>query len=148
MAVGISSGRCHACTALALDVLGPGLALLFVGTLLGWTGNGLDGWSLLGLVAWLVGLLLAFRLNTIQAGTGNGEEFEYIIAAVVGGTLLTGGYGTAIGAMIGAFIMAIANQGPSFAGWNTDWKFVFLGTILLGSAYANGAIRKRAEALK
>ena len=45
--------------------------------------------------AWLVGLLLAFRLNTIQSGTGNGLEFEYIIAAVVGGTLLTGGYGSA-----------------------------------------------------
>ena len=37
--------------------------------------------------SWLVGMLLAFRLNTIQANTGNGEEFEYIIAAVVGGTL-------------------------------------------------------------
>ncbi|NOX31843.1 MAG: ABC transporter permease, partial [Actinobacteria bacterium] len=61
--------------------------------------------------AWLVGLLLAFRLNTIQSGTGNGLEFEYIIAAVVGGTLLTGGYGSAFGAAIGAFIMAMARQG-------------------------------------
>ena len=52
--------------------------------------------------AWLVGMLLAFRLNTIQANTGNGEEFDYIIAAVVGGTLLTGGYGTALGGALGA----------------------------------------------
>jgi ribose/xylose/arabinose/galactoside ABC-type transport system permease subunit len=98
--------------------------------------------------SWLVGMLLAFRLNTIQAGTGNGEEFEYIIAAVVGGTLLTGGFGSAIGAMIGAFIMAMAQQGPSFAGWNTDWRFVFLGIILLAAAFANEFVRKRAEALK
>ena len=61
--------------------------------------------------AWLVGLLLAFRLNTIQASTGDGEEFEYIIAAVVGGTALTGGYGSTIGAGIGALIMAMAVQG-------------------------------------
>ena len=56
--------------------------------------------------AWLVGMLLAFRLNTIQANTGNGEEFDYIIAAVVGGTLLTGGYGTALGGALGAAIIA------------------------------------------
>ena len=103
---------------------------------------------LVAFAAWLVGMLLTFRLNTIQAGTGNGEEFEYIIAAVVGGTLLTGGYGSAIGAVIGAFIMAMSQQGPSYAGWNTDWRFVFLGVILLGSAYANGYVRKRAEAAR
>ena len=98
--------------------------------------------------AWLVGILLAFRLNTIQAGTGNGEEFEYIIAAVVGGTLLTGGYGSAIGAAIGALIMAMAQQGISFAGWNTDWRFVFLGGILLVAVYANGYVRRLAEAAR
>ena len=97
---------------------------------------------------WLVGILLAFRLNTIQAGTGNGEEFEYIIAAVVGGTLLTGGYGSAIGAAIGALIMAMSQQGISFAGWNTDWRFVFLGAILLIAVYANGYVRRVAEAAR
>ncbi|MCP4226122.1 MAG: ABC transporter permease, partial [Actinomycetia bacterium] len=98
--------------------------------------------------AWLVGILLAFRLNTIQAGTGNGEEFEYIIAAVVGGTLLTGGYGSAIGAAIGALIMAMSQQGISFAGWNTDWRFVFVGAILLIAVFANGYVRRIAEAAR
>ncbi|MCP3854205.1 MAG: hypothetical protein GY698_05650 [Actinomycetia bacterium] len=98
--------------------------------------------------AWLVGILLAFRLNTIQAGTGNGEEFEYIIAAVVGGTLLTGGYGSAIGAAIGALIMAMSQQGISYAGWNTDWRFVFQGGILLVAVYANGYVRRVAEATR
>jgi simple sugar transport system permease protein len=96
--------------------------------------------------AWLVGLLLAFRLNTIQAGTGDGLEFEYIIAAVVGGTMLTGGYGTAIGGAIGAVIMAMSVQGIPSARWNSDWRHVFLGVILLTAVIANRSIRTRAEA--
>jgi len=96
--------------------------------------------------AWLVGLLLAFRLNTIQSGTGNGLEFEYIIAAVVGGTLLTGGYGSAFGAAIGAFIMAMARQGIPSARWNSDWRFAFLGVILLAAVISNNFIRSKAEA--
>lgn len=103
---------------------------------------------LVAFAAWLVGILLAFRLNTIQAGTGNGEEFEYIIAAVVGGTLLTGGFGTALGAAIGALIFAMAQQGISFAGWNTDWRFVFVGAILLIAVYSNGYVRKIAESAR
>jgi ribose/xylose/arabinose/galactoside ABC-type transport system permease subunit len=98
--------------------------------------------------AWLVGMLLAFRLNTIQAGTGDGLEFEYIIAAVVGGTLLTGGYGTAIGGAIGAMIMAMSFQGIPSARWNTDWRFVLLGAILLLAVIANRSIRTRAEAAR
>jgi ribose/xylose/arabinose/galactoside ABC-type transport system permease subunit len=98
--------------------------------------------------AWLVGMLLAFRLDTIQAGTGDGLEFEYIIAAVVGGTLLTGGYGTAIGGAIGAMIMAMSVQGIPSARWNTDWRFVFLGAILLLAVIANRSIRTRAEAAR
>ena len=98
--------------------------------------------------AWLVGTLLAFRLNTIQAGTGDGLEFEYIIAAVVGGTMLTGGYGSTLGAGIGAVIMAMAVQGIPSARWNSDWRFVFLGLILLGAVIANNFIRSKAEATR
>ncbi len=98
--------------------------------------------------AWLVGVLLAFRLNTIQANTGDGEEFEYIIAAVVGGTMLTGGYGSTFGAAIGAVIMAMAIQGLPSSRWNSDWRFVFLGAILLLSVIANNYIRSKAEAIR
>ncbi len=103
---------------------------------------------LVSFAAWLVGTLLAFRLNTIQASTGDGEEFEYIIAAVVGGTALTGGYGSTIGAAIGAFIMAMSIQGIPSARWNSDWRFVFLGGILLLAVIANNFIRSRAEATR
>ena len=98
--------------------------------------------------AWLVGVLLAFRLNTIQASTGDGEEFEYIIAAVVGGTALTGGYGSTIGAGIGALIMAMAVQGIPSARWNSDWRFVFVGAILLLAVVANNYIRTKAESAR
>ena len=70
--------------------------------------------------AWLVGMLIAFRLNSVQANVGDGEEFEYIIAAVVGGNLLTGGYGSAAGGAIGSLIMSMSTQGIPFAGWNTQ----------------------------
>ena len=48
-------------------------------------------------LAWFIGMHPLFRFNTVQSGEGVGNEFLYIIAAVVGGTLLTGGYGSAIG---------------------------------------------------
>ena len=95
--------------------------------------------------AWLVGMLLAFRLHTIQANTGDGQEFQYIIAAVVGGTLLTGGYGTALGGLLGASIVAMATLGITFARWNSDWRFLFLGVTLLLAMLANRWIRTKAE---
>jgi ribose/xylose/arabinose/galactoside ABC-type transport system permease subunit len=98
--------------------------------------------------AWLVGMLLAFRLNTIQASTGDGQEFEYIIAAVVGGTLLTGGYGTALGGALGAIIMSMSQLGIPFSRWNSDWRFLFLGAILLTAVIANRFIRTKAEGLR
>lgn len=98
--------------------------------------------------AWLVGMLLSFRLNTIQANTGNGEEFEYIIAAVVGGTLLTGGYGTALGGALGAIIIAQATLGIPSARWNSDWRFMFLGVTLLLAVLANRSIRTKAESMR
>lgn len=98
--------------------------------------------------AWLVGVLLAFRINSIQANTGDGEEFEFIIAAVVGGCLLTGGYGSAIGAAIGGMIMAMPLIGISAARWNTDWRFLFVGVILALAVVSNRYIRLKAEAIR
>src|SRR4051812_41589628 len=96
-------------------------------------------------VAALTGVMIALRLASAQAGQGVGEEFEYIIAAVVGGCLLTGGYGSAVGASLGATIIGMAFIGIQFSGWNTDWRFLFLGVILLVAVLVNNYIRKRAE---
>ena len=76
------------------------------------------------------------------------EEFDYIIAAVVGGTLLTGGYGTALGGALGACIVAMATLGIPFARWNSDWRFMFLGVTLLLAMLANRSIRTKAEAMR
>ena len=94
-----------------------------------------------GFCAWFVGMHLLFAFNTVQSGQGVGNEFLYIIAAVIGGCLLTGGYGTAIGAAIGAFIFGMTNQGIVYAGWNPDWFKFFLGAMLLFAVIANNAFR-------
>jgi simple sugar transport system permease protein len=94
--------------------------------------------------AWFVGMHLLFAFNTVQSGQGIGNEFFYIIAAVVGGCLLTGGYGTAIGTLIGAFIFGMTNQGIVYAGWNPDWFKFFLGAMLLFAVIANNVVRNYA----
>ena len=93
----------------------------------------------------LVGVMIALRLGSVQAGQGIGEEFTYIIAAVAGGCLLTGGYGSAVGAAMGALIIGMTFIGIQFSGWNTDWRFLFLGVILLLAVLINAWVRSRAE---
>jgi simple sugar transport system permease protein len=96
----------------------------------------------------LTGIMIALRLASTQAGQGVGDEFQFIIAAVVGGCVLTGGYGSAIGASLGATIIGMAFIGIQFSGWNTDWRFLFLGVILLAAVLVNNYVRKRAEGVR
>ena len=95
--------------------------------------------------AWITGMLIAFRLTAVQANVGDGNEFRYIIVAVVGGNLLTGGYGSALGAGIGAVIWGMISQGIGFAQWNSDWRFLVLGALLLVAVMVNNYVRGRAE---
>ncbi|MDE0665938.1 MAG: hypothetical protein OXH67_10120 [Acidimicrobiaceae bacterium] len=95
--------------------------------------------------AWITGMLIAFRLTAVQANVGDGNEFRYIIVAVVGGNLLTGGYGSALGAGIGAVIWGMISQGIGFAQWNSDWRFLVLGALLLVAVMVNNYVRSRAE---
>jgi len=93
----------------------------------------------------LVGVMFLLRLRGMQAGQGVGQEFYYIIAAAVGGCLLTGGAGSAIGASIGALIMGFAAVGIPYALWDQDWVSTFLGVILFSAVLINITISRRAQ---
>lgn len=93
---------------------------------------------------WLVGMISLFRTSTVQANTGVGQEFIYIICAVVGGCLLTGGFGSAVGAALGALIYGMVFQGITFAQWDTNWLRTFLGVMLLLAVLLNHWVRTRA----
>jgi simple sugar transport system permease protein len=99
-------------------------------------------------VSALTGIMIALRLTSTQAGQGVGNEFTYIISAVVGGCLLTGGFGSALGASIGALIVGMAFIGIQFSGWNTDWQYLFLGVILLAAVLINNLVRRSAEGFR
>jgi simple sugar transport system permease protein len=79
---------------------------------------------------------------------GTNREFEAIITAVVGGTLLTGGYGSAIGSALGAFILGVTNLGIFYAGINTDWYSAVLGLLLLLAVLVNTYVLRRASGVR
>lgn len=95
-----------------------------------------------GFAAWFVGMHTLFAFDSIQAGQGVGNEFLYIIAAVIGGCAMDGGRGTAVGTAIGALIFGMTNQGIVYAGWNPDWFKFFLGATLLFAVLTNTSFAK------
>ncbi|MEV6066821.1 ABC transporter permease [Nocardia sp. NPDC052001] len=97
---------------------------------------------------WVVGACNLLRFSSVQANQGVGLEFQYIIAAVVGGCLLTGGFGSVVGAALGALTFGMARQGIVFAGWNSDWFMLFLGVLLLSAVLVNNEFKKRAERVR
>lgn len=113
-----------------------------VGVPVAWTKTAL--FVYVSVSAWLVGTMNTFRLSSASVSTGIGQEFEFIIAAVIGGALLTGGYGSAIGAAVGALIFGMVRQGIVLSRWDSDWFFLFLGVMLLLAAFLNQIVRQRA----
>lgn len=100
---------------------------------------------LASVAAWFVGNTQIARFGTIQAQVGIGQELIYIVAAVIGGCLLTGGYGSAVGAAIGALIFGMTQQGIVYVGWNSDWFKLFVGAMLLLAVLSNQFVRRFAE---
>ena len=94
-----------------------------------------------GFAAGLVGIMTAIRFTSVQANIGIGDELIYIVAAVIGGTLLTGGFGSAVGAALGALIFGMVEQGIVYLGYNSDWFKFFLGVMLLLAVLANLYVR-------
>ncbi|ODT58544.1 MULTISPECIES: ABC transporter permease [Paracoccus] len=91
----------------------------------------------------LVAIITVIDTGSTDARRGFMKEFEAIIAAVIGGCLLTGGYGSAIGAFFGAIIFGMVTIGLTYTGFDQDWFQVFLGGMLLLAVVFNNVIRKR-----
>lgn len=97
-----------------------------------------------------LGAALLATIQVLDAGSADvlrGEllELQAIAAAVIGGVLLTGGYGSVVGALFGALIFGMVQQGIFFIGVSTDWFQVFVGTMLIMAVLFNNIIRKRAS---
>lgn len=101
--------------------------------------------AFVGFSAWFYAMHQLSGYNTVQAGSGVGGEFLYIIAAVVGGCALTGGVGSAIGSAIGALIYGMTVQGIVYAGWDPNWFRFFLGLMLLLAVLLNLNVRRMSE---
>ena len=85
----------------------------------------------MGLLSALAGMVFAARLNSATPKAGNGFELDVIAACYIGGASASGGIGTVIGAVVGAFIMGVMNNGMSILGINIDWQQVIKGMVLL-----------------
>ena len=90
----------------------------------------------------LVAIITVMDAGSTDARRGFMKEFEAIIAVVIGGALLTGGYGSVIGAALGALIFGVVQQGLFFAGVESSLFRVFLGVILLFAVILNTYIRR------
>jgi simple sugar transport system permease protein len=93
----------------------------------------------------LLAVIQVLSFGSADVLRGTNKEFEAIITAVVGGTLLTGGYGSALGSAFGAFILGTTQLGINFVGINSDWYQVVLGTILLLAVLVNTYLLRRAS---
>jgi len=100
---------------------------------------------LVGFGCWFLAMHLLFAYDTVQSGAGIGNELLYIAAAVVGGCLLTGGYGSTVGSALGAFIFGMTTEGVIYADWDPDWFQFFVGAMLVLATVVNTWIRARAS---
>jgi simple sugar transport system permease protein len=96
-------------------------------------------------VAALMGIIEALELRSMQAKEGIGLEFIFIICAVVGGCLLTGGFGSVIGTFFGAAMLGMVQLGIILAQWDSNWTYTFQGAILFAAVLLNSLIRTRAQ---
>jgi ribose transport system permease protein len=101
-------------------------------------------YALCGLFAGLGGLLMASRLNSAQPALGAGYELDAIAAVVIGGTSLSGGEGSILGTVIGAFVISTLSNGLRIMSVPQEWQIVVTGAIVIGAVYLD-IVRRRRE---
>ncbi|MDX1522693.1 MAG: ABC transporter permease [Anaerolineae bacterium] len=92
----------------------------------------------------LLGVTQVALFGSAQVSAGQSMVFFSIIAVVVGGVLLTGGYGSPIGVIFGTLTFAIVSQGIYSTGWDSDWSSLILGLLLLIAVFTNNTFRRLA----
>ena len=97
-----------------------------------------------GMSAAFVGLSQAILYNSAQVSAGQSYIFNSIISVVVGGVLLTGGYGSVFGIVLGTLTFAVVSQGIYFTGFDANWASLIIGVLLLGAVLMNNTFRKMA----
>ena len=98
----------------------------------------------MGLLAAFAGMVFAARLNTATPKAGYGYELDVIAAVFIGGASTTGGVGTVTGAIIGAFLMGVMNNGMSILSIGIDWQQVIKGVVLLAAVIFDVYNKKKA----
>lgn len=94
-------------------------------------------------MASIAGMILASRVNSATPTAGNGAEMDAIAAAVIGGVSLTGGKGKILGALIGAFIIGVLNNGLVLLNIDVYWTQVVKGVIILLAVVADMLSKRR-----
>lgn len=113
------------------------------------SGVNVDFWKIVtyalsGAICGIAGLLISSRLNSAQPALGLGYELDAIAAVVIGGTSLSGGRGTILGTIIGAFIMSVLTNGLRIMGVQEEWKIVVTGVIIIVAVFVDILLRRRA----
>ena len=96
-----------------------------------------------GSICGIAGLLIASRLNSAQPALGQGYELDAIAAVVIGGTSLSGGVGTILGTLIGAFIMSVLINGLRIMSVAQEWQMVLTGLIIILAVYTDNLRRSK-----
>ncbi len=99
----------------------------------------------MGVLAALAGIIVAARLNSSTPNAGDGMELDVIAAVFIGGASASGGIGTVIGAVVGAFLVGVLNNGMSIMGLGIDWQKVVKGLVLLAAVLFDVYNKKRSE---
>ncbi|MHC1781275.1 MAG: multiple monosaccharide ABC transporter permease [Anaerolineaceae bacterium] len=89
----------------------------------------------MGVLAALAGVIVAARLNSATPNAGTGFELDVIAACYIGGASASGGIGKVIGAVVGAFVIGVLNNGMSIMGLGIDWQQVIKGLVLLAAVF-------------
>jgi ribose transport system permease protein len=100
-------------------------------------------YALGGGICGVAGLLIASRLNSAQPALGQGYELDAIAAVVIGGTSLSGGVGTILGTIIGAFIMSVLINGLRIMSVAQEWQMVLTGLIIILAVYTDNLRREK-----